>query len=270
MLRALVLFSLVASSAFAGSRKSQIKDAIEEVKEAAELVDDEGGACSKKAGGKLDDVIDAFKDLRDDDSKAAFKALKKSIDRANDAVDENCKGKTAGKVEKYLDRAMDKLDKDDDRDRDRDRDRDDERDNRRANVTVTNDSLGVGPFQLQVGTRSEVRTQQNQYGTPPPTPRAAPGMDSASFNGLMTALRGNPNEILRKDTAISSLSRNWITSNQFGDVLDLFNNEILKMDVAKAAASHVVDPGAAVGLSVKFRNSIYQNEFVTLMSSQQR
>jgi hypothetical protein len=93
-------------------------------------------------------------------------------------------------------------------------------------------------------------------------------MDATSFNGFMQALRANQNEILRVQMTENALAKSYITALQLGPILDSFQNEIFRIQVAQLAAGHVVNPQHALGLSVKFSNSIYQAQFTQLMTAQ--
>ena len=93
-------------------------------------------------------------------------------------------------------------------------------------------------------------------------------MDGESFRGFLDSMRSNPNEISRNEIAEETLKTEYLTAKQLGLVLDLFNNEITRFDVAKDAAPHVVNPKHAMGLSSKFNNSIYATDFTKLMVSQ--
>lgn len=93
-------------------------------------------------------------------------------------------------------------------------------------------------------------------------------MDAATWSNVYAALRSQQNEIYRRDTLQQLLANQMMTAAQLGLVLDLFNNEIYRRDMAAFCAPRVVNPMHALGLSNKFNNSIYQRDFVTLMSQQ--
>ncbi|MDX2011426.1 MAG: DUF4476 domain-containing protein [Myxococcaceae bacterium] len=93
-------------------------------------------------------------------------------------------------------------------------------------------------------------------------------MDAQVFSGFMRSLRAVMNELTREDMCEKMLARNGLTAMQLGQVLDLFNNEITRLDVAKTAASHVVNPQHALELSTKFNNSFSAEEFVEIYSGQ--
>ncbi|MBN1209246.1 MAG: DUF4476 domain-containing protein [Myxococcaceae bacterium] len=94
-------------------------------------------------------------------------------------------------------------------------------------------------------------------------------MDAETFKGFLHSLRTQHNEILREEMSEKVLKRNYLTAAQLGLILDLFQNEITRLDVAKTAAPHVVNPQHALGFSSKWQNSISSEEYVELMSAQQ-
>ncbi|HEY1086515.1 MAG TPA: hypothetical protein VGE37_02430, partial [Archangium sp.] len=93
-------------------------------------------------------------------------------------------------------------------------------------------------------------------------------MDATTWNGFYGALRGQNNEIVRQQMCNDMLRNQALTALQLGMVLDLFNNELTRLDVAKTAASRVVNPMHALGFSSKFRNSILAQDYVSVMSAQ--
>lgn len=92
-------------------------------------------------------------------------------------------------------------------------------------------------------------------------------MDATTFNGLLASLQGTPNEFSRRDLALS-VAGAGLTARQLGPVLDLFVNELIRLEVAKALAPAVVDPRHAIGWSTKFRNTFNAQEFVQVMTQQ--
>lgn len=93
-------------------------------------------------------------------------------------------------------------------------------------------------------------------------------MDATTFNGVMQSLKGVSNELTREEMAEKMFKRNYLTALQFGKVLDLFQNELTRLDVAKQAAPHVVNPQHALGFSSKWKNSLTADEYVEVMSGQ--
>lgn len=94
-------------------------------------------------------------------------------------------------------------------------------------------------------------------------------MDGATFMGSLASLRSNPNELLRKDVCLTIFRGNYATAMQLGLVMDLFPNEMFKLDVARAAAPRLVNPQHALGFAAKFRNPMFGHDFTTLMVQQQ-
>jgi hypothetical protein len=93
-------------------------------------------------------------------------------------------------------------------------------------------------------------------------------LDGPSFLGFLDSMRSNFSELNRADIAATMLKTEYLTARQLGLVLDLFESEINRFDVAKQAAPHLVNPKHALGLSKKFNNSIYATDFSKLMASQ--
>lgn len=93
-------------------------------------------------------------------------------------------------------------------------------------------------------------------------------MDGVTWNGVHSSLRGQSNEILRRDMLRTLVANQALTALQFGALLDLFDNEIYRMEIARIGAPLVVNPSHAIGFSNKFSNSFYARDFVTLMSQQ--
>ena len=93
-------------------------------------------------------------------------------------------------------------------------------------------------------------------------------MDAMAWSGVYQSVRSTTNELIRQDMVQQSLSNQALTAAQLGLLMDLFNNEITRLDVAKFAATRVVNPMHAIGLSTKFNNSILAQDFVTVMGRQ--
>jgi hypothetical protein len=82
-------------------------------------------------------------------------------------------------------------------------------------------------------------------------------------------MRSTPNELTRQANCQAALQNQALTAAQLGLLMDLFNNELTRLDVAKFAATRTVNPMHAIGLSAKFRNSILANDYITVMGRQQ-
>jgi hypothetical protein len=93
-------------------------------------------------------------------------------------------------------------------------------------------------------------------------------MDAQTWAGVYAALRNEMNELTRRDMANSMLTNQGLTAAQLAMMLDLFNNELIRLEVAKFAASRVTNPMHALGYSQRFHNSILGREYVEVMSRQ--
>jgi hypothetical protein len=94
-------------------------------------------------------------------------------------------------------------------------------------------------------------------------------MDAETWRGFYQSLKSQPNEISREEMAEKMLKRNYLTAAQYGLLLDLFANEISRLDVAKTAAPRVVNPQHALGFSSKWQNSISAEEYTEMIAEQQ-
>lgn len=130
----------------------------------------------------------------------------------------------------------------------------------RVTREVTEEQLAPAPLRADCGTGDDPGCTMQRGGHRP--------MDAETLRGLLEALGSNGNEINRFDIAKTTLQTEYLTAKQLGLVLDLFDNEIYRFDVAKLAAPHVVNPKHAMSLSTKFNNSIYATDFTKLMVSQ--
>jgi hypothetical protein len=93
-------------------------------------------------------------------------------------------------------------------------------------------------------------------------------MDGQTFQGVMVALRSNQNELTRQNIVNDVLRNNALTALQLGAIMDLFSSELVKLDVAKAAAPRVVNPMHALAFAAKFRNDLLGQDFARVYSSQ--
>jgi hypothetical protein len=94
-------------------------------------------------------------------------------------------------------------------------------------------------------------------------------MDGETWRGFYQSLKSQHNEISRQEQAEKMLKRNYLTAAQYGLLLDLFVNEISKLELAKNTAPHVVNPQHALGFSSKWRNGISAEEYTEMISEQQ-
>lgn len=94
-------------------------------------------------------------------------------------------------------------------------------------------------------------------------------MDAETWRGFYQSLKSQANEISRQEMAEKMIKRNYLTAAQYSLLLDLFVNEISRLEVAKDSAPHVVNPQHALGFSSKWRNSISAEEYTEMISEQQ-
>lgn len=94
-------------------------------------------------------------------------------------------------------------------------------------------------------------------------------MDAATWSGFYQSLKSQMNGITRQEMAEKMLKRQYITAAQYGLMLDLFENEISRLELATNVASHVVNPQHALGFSSKFQNSISAGEYTEMIAEQQ-
>jgi hypothetical protein len=94
-------------------------------------------------------------------------------------------------------------------------------------------------------------------------------MDGETWRGFYQSLKSQRNEISRQEQAEKMLKRNYLTAAQYSLLLDLFVNEISRLELAKSTASHVVNPQHALGFSSKWRNGISAEEYTEMISEQQ-
>jgi hypothetical protein len=158
----------------------------------------------------------------------------------------------------------------------------------KGGVQTTQESYTETTTTTTTTTSRPAPVQQARPAPPPPAPQPVfrdcgtgsdPGctmtrdgkyaMDADTWSGFYQSLKSQPNEITREEMTEKMLKRNYLTAKQLGLVLDLFQNEITRLDVAKFSASHVVNPQHALGFSSKWRNSISAGEYTDLISEQQ-
>jgi hypothetical protein len=118
--------------------------------------------------------------------------------------------------------------------------------------------VAAEPSSRDCGTRADEGCLMRRDGQYP--------MDASTWRGFYQSLKSESNEIVRQEKAEKMLTRVYLTAAQFGLVLDLFRNEITRLEVAKVAAPHVVNPQHALGFSSKWRNSISGSEYTDIIT----
>ncbi|MDY7231580.1 DUF4476 domain-containing protein [Hyalangium rubrum] len=156
-----------------------------------------------------------------------------------------------------------------------------------ANMQVKVKGSGMQPMQEQEQEQVHQQAPTRHRPPPPPPPVAARDcgtgndagcsmmrdgkypMDAQTWAGFYESLKSQSNEISRQEMAEKMLKRTYITAAQYGLMLDLFRNEISRLELAKDSASHVVNPQHALGFSSKWRNSISAEEYSEMIAEQQ-
>ena len=229
---------LLPLSAFAGS-----KGALRALEEAQDLVEDSDADCSKRLGKKLEALASDVED------GLSSRKLRAQVREVRTFAEDRCPKKLASKVK----RALEALDGDDDdegddrpsrRRRSRDEDEDDEAPKRRV-VQLRDCGTGQDPGCNLPG---------------------AVAMDAVSFRGLVSSLSATQNELTKLDLVRNAVSAQRITAMQLGPLLDVFQNELLRLDAAKAAAPRLVDPQHALVHSGKWRNGLLAADFSKLLA----
>ncbi len=167
-----------------------------------------------------------------------------------------------------------------------------------STTTTTNMGVGVGMEVKVKGTGMAQPQPQQQPAVapaarpaPPPPPPPAPvfrdcgvvandpgctmmrdgkyPMDAETWRGFYQSLKSQANELTREEMAEKMLKRNYLTAAQYGLVLDLFVNELTRLEVAKNAGTRVVNPQHALGFSAKWKNGLTAEEYTEMIAEQQ-
>ena len=232
----IIMVVLLPLSAFAGSK------ALRALEEVQDVVADSEADCSKKLGRKLEALA---ADL--DDGRSGRK-LREQVREVRGFAEDRCPKKLAGKVKRALEAVTESLGDDDDDDRgsrrrrSRDDDEEDEAPAPRRRLAVRDCGTGNDPGCTEAA------------------------MDAVSFRGLVSALSATPNEFSKLELVRNAVSTQRLTAQQLGPVLDAFQNELIRLDAAKAAAPRLVDPQHALSLSGKWRNSLLAADFSKLLA----
>ena len=153
------------------------------------------------------------------------------------------------------------------------------------NMKVKGGTVTTHQETTTVVTHEEYRTNQPPPSAPPPPAFRDCGtgndpgctmmrdgkyaMDGETWSGFYKSLKSQSNEISRQEMSDKMLKRMYLTAAQMSRLLDLFPNEITRLEVAKVAAAHVVDPQHALGFSSKWQNSISAGEYTDMIAEQQ-
>ncbi|MFT3712658.1 MAG: DUF4476 domain-containing protein [Archangium sp.] len=226
----LALLSLLFSlSAFAGRSSRALEDL-------QDLVEDSDADCARTLSRKLNALADALDD-------GSSRSVKKAVREVRGYSEEHCPKKLNAKVR----RALEKLGESSSKRRDDDDD-DDEEDGDRPR-------------------KSPARIRRD-CGTGPDDPACESStFDTIAFRGLVQSLQSTQNELTKLDLVRNSVANQRLTAAQLGPVLDAFQNELLRLDAARAAVPTVVDPQHALVHASKWRNSLLAADFTRLLNN---
>lgn len=93
-------------------------------------------------------------------------------------------------------------------------------------------------------------------------------MERAAWEGFFSAVHNNISESNKLAMIRDTLRSRFVTARQLGKLMDEFIGENNKMDCARFAAPHLIDPDNALGFSTKFISSSRQREYNGLISGQ--
>jgi hypothetical protein len=198
--------------------------------ELQDVVDDSDAECARTLSRKLNALGDAL-----DDGSA--RSVKKALREVRGYSEEHCPKKLNAKVRRALERLEDRQRDDDDDE--------DEEDERRV--------------------RPVARVRDCGTGADPACERAT--LDAVALRGLVQSLRATPNELTKLDLVRSAVANQRLTAAQLGPVLDAFQNELLRLDAARAAVPTLVDPTHALVHASKWRNSLLAADFTRLLNN---
>lgn len=239
-MKTIALSLLLPLTAFAGS-----KGALRALEEVQDVVADSEADCSKRLGQKLEALA------ADVDEGRSARKLRQQVREVRGFAEDRCPKKLAGKVRRALEAVTETLDDDgEDRRSRRRRDEDDEE-----------EEDAPAPRRRQAPGRDCGTGPDPGCNGPGPAP-----MDSVSFRGLVSSLSATQNEFSKLDLVRNAVASQRLTAQQLGPLLDAFQNELIRLDAAKAAAPRLVDPQHALVHSGKWRNSLLAADFSKLLS----
>lgn len=243
-MRRIVLVMVCAWAVPALADRGAVREALDGLKRLIDRAEDADAPCGRKLARRLESIRD---DLRED---GRSRRVLSQLEEARDFAEESCPRRLAKLVGDGLDEVKDALRAGREagrRERARDDDDDDERPRDRG-ATVrrdcgTQDDPGCGPSR-----------------------GGLVAMDAATYRGFLASVKQNPNELTRLDTVRAVVANQGLTAKQLGPILDAFQNELLRLDAAKAAAPHLIDPAHALGHATKWRNSLLAADYSALMT----
>lgn len=196
-----------------------------------DLVSESDADCARGLSRKLNALEDALED-------GSNKRIKSRAREVKEFSSEQCPKKLNGKVRRALESLEGKGDDDED---------DDDDDRPRS-------SKQQPPRKFDCGA-----------GEDPACANAT--LDATAFRGLVQSLRSTQNELTKLDIVRNSVANQRLTAAQLGPVLDAFQNELLRLDAARAVVPTLVDRQHALVHASKWRNSLLAADFSKLLNS---
>ena len=90
--------------------------------------------------------------------------------------------------------------------------------------------------------------------------------DTFDFAGFLAAVSNTMMDSAKASMVKSACKKNWFSSAQLGQLLDVFMMEANKFEAAQAAVPRLVDPQNAYGLAEKFMFNANKTAFTALLS----
>jgi len=136
-----------------------------------------------------------------------------------------------------------------------------------GNVKTTNVFRDEIPFALGAAPGSD----DEEYvapGAPPPPPVAAGprAMDDKAFAGFLGAVSNTMMDSAKASMVKSACKKNWFSSAQLGQLLDVFMMEANRFEAAQAVVPRLVDPQNAYALAEKFMFNANKTAFTALLA----
>jgi hypothetical protein len=85
--------------------------------------------------------------------------------------------------------------------------------------------------------------------------------------GFFANLKATRNELTRRDLVLMMAQSSYLTARQLVQVLELFRNELVQLEVVRGVVAHVIDPQRALEYGARIRNSINRQEYVQILMS---
>ena len=93
-----------------------------------------------------------------------------------------------------------------------------------------------------------------------------PPMNRMAYQGLLAAAGGAHGDLELLEVVKRTVAAQPITTTQMAILLDKVASDLIRLDVVKACAPHLVDPRNATGIPAKFRNSLVGADAATVLS----